>query len=162
MLKRLAILAATGAVVAIPLLGAQEALAANPVHPAQDPHVSAVPGEDTSQDPMAGMDHGASSPVGASQDPMAGMSDEEMAGMNHEEPTSSSHDSTAHDSTAHDSTAHDSTAHGGAEAAPATRPLAAVVGGFIAVNGAVLVAAGVGRRHVRRAAINPQTSRPAK
>ena len=152
MLKRLAILAATGAVVAIPLLGAQEALAANPVHPAQDPHVSAVPGEDTSQDPMAGMDHGASSPVGASQDPMAGMSDEEMAGMNHEEPTSSSHDSTAHDSTA----------HGGAEAAPATRPLAAVVGGFIAVNGAVLVAAGVGRRHVRRAAINPQTSRPAK
>ena len=129
MLKRFAILAATLAAVAISLVGAQEALAANPVHPAQgptaQPTASAVPGANTSQDPMAGM------------------SDEEMAGMNHEEPAGSS--------------------HAGTEAAPAARPLAAVVGSFVAVNGAVLAAAGLMRRRDKRAAVSsPKTSRSSK
>jgi len=155
MLKRFAILAATLAAVAISLVGAQEALAANPVHPAQgptaQPTASAVPGANTSQDPMAGMsdeemagmNHEEPATAAASEDSMAGMSDEEMAGMNHEEPAGSS--------------------HAGTEAAPAARPLAAVVGSFVAVNGAVLAAAGLMRRRDKRAAVSsPKTSRSSK
>ena len=80
-MKRYAILAATLAAAAISLVGAQQAIAANPVRPAQGPSgqptASATPG------------------VSTSQTAMPGMSDEEMAGMDHEATPAASHDETA-------------------------------------------------------------------
>lgn len=169
MLKRFAVLAATLAAVAISLVGAREALAANPVHPAQgptaQPTASATPNSPASgtghedmpgmdHDQMAGMDHEQTAQT--DQEQMDGMSEDEMAGMNHEDEASAN-------SSQPSSEEGESHGHTGTEATPAPRPLAAVVGGFAAVNGAVLVGAGLMRRRDKRLAGNsPKPSRSAK
>lgn len=179
-MKRFAILAATLAAAAISLVGAQQAMAANPVRPAQGPSgqptASATPG------------------VSTSQATMPGMSDEEMAGMDHEAPPAASHDETAgmdpdmpgmsHDETpgmdpdmpgmSHDETpgmdpdmpgmsgsgaAHGHAATEGSE----SRPQAAVVGTFVVLNGGVLLTAGLMRRRAKLHPAKPSRgSRPAK
>jgi hypothetical protein len=161
MLKRFAVLAAILAAVAISLVGARAVLAADPTHRAPGPEsrltAAATPGGDTSQgampgmsdEEMAGMNH-KPTPT-ASQEQMAGMSDEEMAGMDNEQSVAGSSQS--------------GSKQGGSHALGATesRPLALVVGGFAAVNGAVLVGAGVMRRQGKRQAGNsPKPSRSAK
>lgn len=154
MLKRLAILAATTAAVAISLVGAQGVWAADPVQPAlgpsAQPTASATPGSASTQESMPGMSDeemagmNKEATAAASQDQMAGMNDEEMAGMKHEGTESDS-------------------SHTGTETTSEPRPLALVVGGFAAVTGAVLVTAGLMRRRDKRlAGSSPKTSRSAK
>ena len=162
MLKRFAILAATLAAVAISLVGAQEAGAANSVHPAEGPSTqptaSATPGSTasgTAHDDMAGMDHEKTAP--ADQEQMDGMSEDEMAGMDHgDEASADPSQPPAEEEESHGG-------HTGTEATPVARPLAAVVGAFAAVNGAVMVAAGLMRRRDKRlAGDSPHPSRSAK
>ena len=162
MLKRFAILAATLAAVAISLVGAQEAGAANRVHPAEGPSTqptaSATPGSSasgTAHDDMAGMDHEKTAP--ADQEQMDGMSEDEMAGMDHgDEASADPSQPPAEEEESHGG-------HTGTEATPVARPLAAVVGAFAAVNGAVMVAAGLMRRRDKRlAGDSPHPSRSAK
>lgn len=167
MLKRPAVLAATLTAVAISLVGVQQAWAANPGHPSQGPSArptsTATPGSPSSStghegmpgmdhDQMAGMDHEQTSEA----DQMAGMSEQEAAEMNHEEGASASPSQPA-------SEEGDSHSHTGTEATSTTRPLGAVVSGFAAFNGAVLVAAGLMRRRDKRLVANsPTLSRSAK
>ena len=162
MLKRFAILAATLAAVAISLVGAQEAGAANSVHPAEGPSTqptaSATPGSTasgTAHDDMAGMDHEKTAP--ADQEQMDGMSEDEMAGMDHgDEASADPSQPPAEEEESHGG-------HTGTEATPVARPLAAVVGAFAAVNGAVMVAAGLMRRRDKRlAGASPHPSRSAR
>lgn len=167
MLKRPAVLAATLAAAAISLVGVQQAGAANPSDPSQGPAVQPTstptpgsPSSSTSDEGMAGMDHDQMAGIDHEQTPepdqMAGMSEEEMAGMNHEEGASAGPSQPASGEGA-------SHSHTGTEATSTTRPLAAVVSGFAAINGAVLVAAGLMRRRDKRLVANPPTpSRSAK
>ena len=178
MFKRFAILAATLAAVAISLVGAQEAGAANSVHPAEGPSTqptaSATPGSSasgTAHDDMAGMDHGKTAPsdhqqtasadhektAPADQEQMDGMSEDEMAGMDHgDEASADPSQPPAEEEESHGG-------HTGTEATPVARPLAAVVGAFAAVNGAVMVAAGLMRRRDKRlAGASPHLSRSAR
>jgi hypothetical protein len=132
--------------------------------------------------------------VTTSQAAMPGMSDEEMAGMNHEATPAASHEETAgmdpnmpgmtHDETpgmdpnmpgmSHDEApgmdpdmpgmSGSGAGHGhAATAGPDSRPQAAVVGTFIALNGGVLLTAGLMRRRARLKPVTPsRASRPAK
>lgn len=160
MLKRPAVLAATLAAVAISLVGVPQAWAANPGHPSQGPSAqpaatpSPGPSSSTGHEEMPGMDHDQMAGMDHEQtseaDQMAGMSEQEMAGMNHEEGAKPSPSQPASEEGA-------SHSHTGTEATSTTRPLAAVVSGFAAINGAVLVAAGLMRRRDKRLVANPPT-----
>ncbi|PKQ22371.1 MAG: hypothetical protein CVT65_13705 [Actinobacteria bacterium HGW-Actinobacteria-5] len=151
----------------LPAFGAQFAVAAAPssgyAAPAFEPAVTPAPSPSASAtDDMAGMSH---------QD-MTGMSHEDMPGMNHASPSVSTptpstgmNDQTmpGMDHGSGNAEPEGSThAHGEGVATP-PRPVAALVGGFAAVNGGVMITAAVLRRRDKRhAATSSRPTRPAK
>jgi hypothetical protein len=131
MLKRSAVL--TLAVLAASLGAISPVWAATSVRPAQGP----------SGQPTATTSAGTPS-RSSSQGDMSEMGDDSMPGMHHATPTSSQTAPIDDDEMA-------GMSHAGAHpSSAAPRPLGAVVGAFAAVNGSVLLAAGLMRRRDKR------------
>ncbi len=121
----------------VPLIGAQLAVAADTPGgwsaPVAKPQATSSP--DSSASP---------SPDGD----MAGM--EGMPGMNHAKATTASQQSSSH-------------AHSGEEATTGARPVVALVSGFAAINGGVLLLAAATRRRDKRGSVpSSRPARPAK
>lgn len=156
----------------LPAFGAQFAVAAGPrsgyAAPAVEPAVTPAPSPSASAtDDMAGMSHedmtgmshedmpgmNNASPSVSTPTPSTGMNDQTMPGMDHgsgnAEPAGGAAEGSSH-------------AHGEGVATP-PRPVAALVGGFAAVNGGVMITAAVLRRRDKRhAATSSRPTRPAK
>lgn len=176
MLKPRAAIVATLAAFAVTVLGAQAAAAVELWAPPQGPSAepSATPGSASvpaaGGDTMTGTEPDPTSDVGhegatGGSHNMAGMSDEDMPGMSHQPAPRESHedDSNSSDSTEAASEDESSHAHAGDQTASGPRPVAALAGGFAALNGAVLVSAAIVRRRDQRlASASPRPSRPAK
>lgn len=119
---------------------------------------------------MTGM--GEESMPGMSHDDMPGMSHDDMPGMSHEPaagdshaPADGSHEDAAHDSGSSEATDEDVAghAHAGGEISSEPRPVAGLVGGFVALNSAVLFSAAMLRRRDRRlASTSTRRSRTAQ
>lgn len=165
MLKPRSAVAAVLSALAISLLGAQVAMAAEPGAPWPAPRSGEHP--TPSPRPSAG---------GPGEHDLEGM-DHDMPGMDHGDTTDPGHDdpfATAHDhhgddhgeggspSTAAAGEAGESHAHAEATISEPP-PVAALVGGFALLNGAVMVSAAVVRRRDKRLhARSPRPTRPAK
>lgn len=137
MLKSYVVVAVALSAFVVPVIGAQLAVAAETSTglnaPAAVPQVTSSPGPSASP---------------SAEDDMAGM--EGMPGMNHAKATTASGESSSH-------------AHSGEEAESGSRPVVALVSGFAAINGGVLILAAAARRRDKRdSATASWPARPAK
>ena len=143
MLKPYVVVAAALSAFVVPALGVQLAVAAEP---SAGLHVPAVKPQATSS-PVP-----SASP--SAEGDMAGM--EGMPGMSHGKGTSTASSGSASGQAS-------SHAHSGEEDASGPRPVAALVTGFAAINGGVLlIAAATRRRDKRLSATSSRPVRPAK
>lgn len=171
----------------LPAFGAQFAVAAGPrsgyAAPAVEPAVTPAPSPSASAtDDMAGMSHedmtgmshedmpgmNNASPSVSTPTPSTGMNDQTMPGMDHGQSGMNDQDMPGMDhgsgnaEPAGGAAEGSSHAHGEGVATP-PRPVAALVGGFAAVNGGVMITAAVLRRRDKRhAATSSRPTRPAK